>query len=235
MEKIYTLKNQHVLWYSLIGLSLLTLSLFSVGAVASANNDNGSNKSSSSMEDKKRSEITMESSGKITIRSATVTGISGNTITAQTTLGGAVLTWTISTDTSTQFINKNNRTLVYSDIVVGDVINVNGVMNSGSTLSLKATTVRDTSKTESPSTLGGQIFEGTLVTLPAAALPTTLGMTIQGVNKTVALTNTTVVLNKAWASTTLNTFVAGDTVRVFGYTPAGSANITAIVLRNATR
>jgi hypothetical protein len=80
-----------------------------------------------------------------------------------------------------------------------------------------------------------QTFEGVLSVVPGAALPTSLTMTIGSTQQQVALSATTVVLNKDWTPIALSSFVAGDTVRVFGYIPANSSTLNAIVVRNTTR
>lgn len=229
-----------------LALVLATLALFSMSSVASADSRGSEQERSKGIEralenvlkiKKEKSEVSINSNGSVTLQSATVTAVSGSQITASTTLGTSVLTWTITTDAATQFLNKTNKVVSSSEVAVGDSVNVRGVLVSGSTFAVKATSVRDLTKVVAPQPTSSvqQIFEGTLSVLPGSSAPTTLTIQIGGASQVVALTPTTVILNKAWTSAPLTSFASGDVVRVFGYIPAGSSSVTAIVLRNATR
>ncbi|MBV9159817.1 MAG: hypothetical protein JO019_04445, partial [Candidatus Kaiserbacteria bacterium] len=59
-------------------------------------------------------------------------------------------------------------------------------------------------------------FQGTLKALAGTNLPTTLTVTIDGVDYTVYLTAKTSILNNKKASVGLYRFAAGDTVRLYG-------------------
>ncbi len=230
-----------------------SLALALVAIVASSGTafaDNDHNKGIGSMmreikmvkvqkENTPKPEVSINSNGTSVVQSAVVTGVSGSTYTATTTLGTAVLTWNITTDSATQFLNRGGKVIVASDIVVGDVINVRGTFVTGSTLALKATSLRDMTKvtvvTPPVVSTDRQIFEGYLSVVPGATVPTTATVVINGANQTISISAATAILNKDWAGTSLTAFQANDVVRVFGYIPAGSSAVTALVLRNTTR
>lgn len=180
--------------------------------------------------------IEIKKDGLVNMRGAKVTAISGATISVSETLGSAVLSWTITTDAATKFDSKNGKVITLADIAVGDVLTVKGLIQSGNALALKATSVRNISKAVTPVVINTQqTFEGILSVAPGTSLPTTLTMTIGTSQQQVNLSSAIVVLNKDWVPLALNSFVVGDTVRVFGYIPASSSTITGIVVRNTTR
>ena len=79
------------------------------------------------------------------VRGATVTAVSGNTITATTALGSTTLAWTVVTDANTQVIASSSRSL--SSVAVGDKINFSGsLLGSATSLTVNANVVKDTSK-----------------------------------------------------------------------------------------
>lgn len=180
--------------------------------------------------------LEIKQDGTVQLRGAKVASISGNALTVTETLGASTLTWTITTDATTKLESKNGKALTMTDFAVGDVVTVKGKMQSGSALAATATTVRNISKALTPVVVNTQqTFEGTLSVVPGTTLPTSLSMTIGSTQQQVALSATTVVLNKDWTPIALSSFVAGDTVRVFGYIPASSSTLNAIVVRNTTR
>ncbi len=180
--------------------------------------------------------VEIKKDGTVQLRGAKVASISGQAVTVTETLGAAVLSWTINTDSTTKFEAKNGKEIALADIAVGDVVTIKGALQSGNTFVVKATTIRDISKAVTPVVVNAQqTFEGTLTVVPGASLPSTLTMTIGSTQQQVNLSATTVVLNKDWTPLALSSFVAGDKIRVFGYIPASSSSITGIVLRNTTR
>jgi hypothetical protein len=179
-------------------------------------------------------EVQIRNNGSVTLKGAQVTAVSSSTITAQTALGNAILSWTITTSGSTQFLNKKSQTIALADIVVGDEINLNGTMASGSALTVNATVVRDVTKVQNtPVSSVRDTFQGSLVSLVGTSTPTTMTLNIGGTNYTVNIPSTAIVLSNAWLPVSLSTFVNGDTVRIFG--TMSSTTINALVVRNATR
>src|SRR5438105_2503784 len=51
-------------------------------------------------------EVHINDNGKVLVRGAKVTGVSGNTILASTAWGGAAINWTVTTDGSTEFVRR---------------------------------------------------------------------------------------------------------------------------------
>ncbi len=177
--------------------------------------------------------------GSVVMRGATVSSISGNTVYVNSVLGSATLTWTVTLDGNTKLEARNGRTIQLGDIAAGDKVTVKGVMLSGSSLSLRATLVRDITKASqtTPVVNNGskQTFQGRLVSVASNGLPTSVVVTIGNTNTTVNLGATTILLNNAWGVIPMTTFQVGDTVRVFGYIPSGTNQITCLVLRTTSR
>ena len=90
-------------------------------------------------------EIQINNGGHVSVRGATVTAISGNTITATTALGSTTLSWTVLTDSSTKFIASSTNTI--GAIAVGDAISFQGSMHgNATTLTVDAKVVKDLSR-----------------------------------------------------------------------------------------
>lgn len=184
----------------------------------------------------KETGIEIKRDGKIEVRGAKVTAVSSSQITASTTLGTVNLTVTANIDPNTKVESKNGKPLPITDVAVGDMVTLKGMMTSGNSLTFTATLVRDVSKSLTPAvTDSRQVFEGKISVLPGATLPTTLTITIGSTPQVINITNTTTLLNAAWAPVSLATFQLGDSVRVFGFIPTGSTTVNGLVVRNVTR
>lgn len=78
-------------------------------------------------------------------------------------------------------------------------------------------------------------YQGTLVKIDGTTLPTTMTLNIGGQNYAVDLAADATVLNKARATVTLDRFLAGDSVRIYGFIRPDDddlSTINASVLRN---
>jgi len=179
--------------------------------------------------------ITINTRGDVTVKGANVTSINGSTITATTVWNGNTLTWTVTTASSTNFLYHGGKSSTSGVIAVNDNVNFSGTLN-GNGLTVAANTVRDNSK-EKSAILDQHTFEGKLnAAIGTTSLPTSFSLKIGNTNFTVNVPVNTPILNKNWASINLGSFVAGDTVRVYGSAEASSTNILdAVVVRDATR
>lgn len=220
------------------------LVVFATAQSASANNDNGKHdgwiKPGNTVKYIESSDagknVDINKNGTVVIRGGVITSISGNMIVVSTTLGSSVLTWTGNFDSSTKLESKNGKAIDLSQITVGDTVTIKGTMNSGSSLSLKVSLIRDISKAVTPVVANTkQVFEGKLTAQAGNTIPTTITMLIGSTPQVVNLSSLTILLNKAWGVVSLSNFQIGDTVRVFGFVPTGSTSVTALVLRNASR
>jgi len=102
------------------------------------------------------SSVNVNSDGIFHVVNAEVTSISGNLINAVTTFKNNVVNWTFATNASTTVAAKNNNTSLFSDIHIGDKLNVTGTLAAlGSTISVNATKVRDMTASSSIRTKTG--------------------------------------------------------------------------------
>lgn len=189
-------------------------------------------------------EVHINANNKAEVRGATVTAVSGSSITATTLWGSTTLTWTINTNASTQINDKDGKskkgndkkysTLTISDVKVGDRIDFNGDLNTTSTgLVVLAKVIHDRTMVNT-SVKVKDIFQGTLQSLASSTLPTTLSLKVGGTTYTVNIPVGTPIIKSNFTATTLSTFQVGDIVRVYGSLNA-SSTIDALIVRNASR
>ncbi|NBV77260.1 hypothetical protein EBR66_03815 [bacterium] len=134
-----------------------------------------------------------------------------------TLLGKNKATTTVQLSASTM-ITKGKRTIEFSDIRVGDRINmVEGMYDyPTNTLTVSKIDIYQDQKIFAP-----RVFEGILLST-SSSLPATIMLAIgtKGMKEyheyAVYLSGDTVVYNKAKKKTELSRFVVGDTVRIFG-------------------
>lgn len=89
------------------------------------------------------SSVRINHDGKVSIVNAEVTSVTGNLITAITRFKNTIVNWAFATNASTT-INVVNATPVPNDIVVGDRLNVTGmVTTTGSSLGLDAISIKN--------------------------------------------------------------------------------------------
>ncbi len=90
-------------------------------------------------------EVAITDGGKVLVRGAKVTSVSGSTVNTSVTWGTTVLNWSVSTNGSTEFLDaRGKKTGALGSIVVGDTISFAGTLTGvGSTMSALATAVKD--------------------------------------------------------------------------------------------
>lgn len=254
-------------------------------------------------------EIHIFDNGKVLVRGAKVTAVSGNTVSATTAWSSTSIAWTVATDGSTEFVRRSSGQSGVSEITVGDYISFNGdLVATGSGFTVNASVLKNwsTQQKKSASFIGkvlslgtnsfvltaeehgnvtvgvtsttsftkgdsnaafGDIhvgdkvlasgifnnalltleatkikiyvdknaeqhtFEGSLKTLPGAALPTYFVLTLsENTDVTVNLPVGISIVNKSYLVAALSDFRTGDKIRVWGL-QAGST-IDATVVRN---
>ena len=180
-------------------------------------------------------------SGHVLVRGATVTGVSGNTVTATTLWNSTTLTWTVLTASSTEVLGKNGddkrNALTLADIKVGDTVNFQGTLSAGTGLTVTARVLRDLSvvKPVKP-VLQKDIFQGKLESVASTTLPTTLGLKVGSTLYTVAVPLGPPILKSNFPAPTLATLQVGDIVRVYGSVSASNnTTIDALIVRDASR
>lgn len=89
-------------------------------------------------------EVHINNNGKVLVRGAKITSISGPTITATNTWGSTTMTWIVNTDTSTKSIRRYGGNSSLSEMSVGDYISFSGMLDTtASVLTVKADMIKD--------------------------------------------------------------------------------------------
>ena len=103
-------------------------------AFANDNKENKDNKEKSYVEELKRTgagpEVQIKTNGSDLIRGAKVTGVSGNSFSANVTWGLATLTAMVNTDGTTEFIRKYGGKSSLAEFTVGDIVSFQGTVNT---------------------------------------------------------------------------------------------------------
>lgn len=100
--------------------------------------------------------VAMNADGKVLVKQAKVTGISGGVVSASITLGSGTLAWTVQTDAGTKFYNRTGAAGVIGDIAVGDLITFGGNLQ-GNGFTVQALAVKDMTGAVANATIGGKI------------------------------------------------------------------------------
>jgi len=176
------------------------------------------------------SNVSLSANGKVNVVGAKVTAVSGNTVTASSTLGSATLNWTINANADTKINGSNTSGNTITNISVGDTINFQGILtaSSGSSLSLTATSIKDLSIVREPvrTTLAGAIKS-----IAGTVAPTTMVVASGNVDYTANIATSTSVLGSTWLTLPLSSFQVGNKVTVYGTINANNT-IDATVVRN---
>ncbi|MCE9643631.1 hypothetical protein K8Q93_00040 [Candidatus Parcubacteria bacterium] len=179
-------------------------------------------------------DIRIAPNGEVIVRGARISAISGTTLTAVATLGNTSMTWTVLTDSTTHFVTKGDKNTALSGLKVGDSVSFSGKLATAA-FSVNAKVVKDWSVTTTTPALERHVFEGKLTALSTTTLPTSLTFSAGSKIYTALVPQGTEILNALWATTTLNRFSAGDTIRVFGTLQSGSTSvIDTLIIRNAS-
>lgn len=179
-------------------------------------------------------EVHITDTGKVLVRGAKVTAVSGNTISAETLWGSAVMTWSVLTDGSTEFIRRAGGKGSVSDIAVGDLISFQGTLQTSvaSPLTVQAKIVKNWTPKPVPVPM---TLEGEIKTPPvSSSTPTTMTATFKDRDYTVNIASDTSILNFFWLRIPLSSLAAGHTVRIYGLVNSSSSTIDATVIRDTS-
>lgn len=90
-------------------------------------------------------EVHIQDNGKVLVRGAKVTAISGNTISAVTAWGSVILNWNINVDSNTELVRRFGGISSVSEISVGDFISFNGILltTASSPFTVQAKVLKD--------------------------------------------------------------------------------------------
>lgn len=100
--------------------------------------------------------VAMSATGKVLVKQAKVTSVSGSTINASVTLGSGTLSWVVNTDSVTKFYNRTGAAGVMTDIAVNDVITFGGDLQ-GNGFTVKALAVKDMTGVVTNATISGKV------------------------------------------------------------------------------
>jgi hypothetical protein len=171
-------------------------------------------------------EVHIMNNGKVLVRGAKVTGISGNTVIAMTAWGSVNLNWSVVTGGATEFVRKNGGTSSVSEISVGDFISFQGTLDTtmASPLTVAASVVKDWSIQKMNASL-----TGTVQSVNTAAMSFVLSSNGRG-NVTVMVTPTTNIM-KGDALATLADVTVGSTVAASGVWDAVANTLAAVSVK----
>jgi hypothetical protein len=156
------MKNKKII----LGLGSIFLGLaliFSVGSFVKADNENnhGDNNENEQKTQVHNVGSTLEvhifDDGKVLVRGAKVTGVSGNTISAITAWNNANLNWTVNTDGSVQVLRRFGGMASISEIANGDFVSFSGTLSAGPTFTVNANVVKDWSIQKAHATFVGTV------------------------------------------------------------------------------
>jgi len=96
-------------------------------------------------------EVAISDNGRVIVRGAEVTEVSGDTIRAKTEWGATELSWRIDTNNDTAFVEKSGSGSELSDISAGDYVSFSGEINEGEPVfTVSADAVKNWSLDEEP-------------------------------------------------------------------------------------
>jgi len=176
-------------------------------------------------------EVSIKDNGQVLVRGAKVSGVSGNTITATTAWGAMNLNWNVNVLSSTNIVRKFGSVSPLSEIKTGDIISFTGTVSSGtnSAMVVDAKVIKNWSITKQ--NVRSKI-EGTVKSVSGSTLPASIVVTAEGKDYTVSVSSATSVVNDAWASVSLSSFVVGNKVTAYGVVNDSTLSVAATVLRN---
>ncbi|MEK7514661.1 MAG: hypothetical protein AAB587_02455 [Patescibacteria group bacterium] len=231
---------------SIVGLTLATALFFAPLAFARdgrGNDDRDDERQSIHRDDDRQSvrklgstlEIQINDNGRVLVRGAKVTGISGTTINGSTAFGSTTVVWTVKTDDSTNFVNKGGKNFGLGDISVGDIMSFSGKLDlTASSLTVNAKQVKNWSK--NAINFEKHVFSGILQTAPASTTPTSFVFAVGSTNYTVNVPVGISILGKNWLALPIASYVVGDKVNVYGAIQSSTTPvIDASVVRNTSR
>ncbi len=167
--------------------------------------------------------VSMNAEGKILVKQAKVTSVSGTTINASVTLGSGTLSFIVNTDTSTKFYSRAQSAGTLGDIAVGDMVTFGGNLQ-GSNLTVQALAVKDLTGVVSNATVGGKVE-----TINASGLSVVLDKSGND-RKVTVQTNASTAITMNGAVLPFAQILVGDRVKATGSLSADGLTLTATSL-----
>lgn len=201
--------------------TVLILGGLAFSGIAIANDDRGG-------EDQGRSEQAKEihsngstlevhffDNGKVLVRGAKVTAVSGDSVRAFTSWGSVNLDWNVNVMSNSQLFRKTGGNSSIAEISVGDFISFQGtlVTTNASPIKVNASVIKNWSTKNVPVRT---TIEGKISSIADTSLPTTMVMNSGDKVYTVSISTNTSILNLSWLRAVISSFNVGDNVRVYG-------------------
>lgn len=102
-------------------------------------------------------EVHINDNGKVLVRGAKVTAVSGTTITAETLFAGSSISWVVDASATPKVIRRYGGNSSVSEIAIGDFISFNGTLSATGAWNVKATSLKDWSIQVKNSSFSGTI------------------------------------------------------------------------------
>ena len=165
--------------------------------------------------------VSIGNGGKVLVRGATVTGVSGSTITAKSAWGQSTLVWSVLTASTTSFVGKDSQHTLAS-VVVGDTISFNGSLDTTvAGLVVRAKTVRDWSATGVETTT----IIGTVGTISTSTQSFVLATPAHG--SITVTTSASTTFQKSGSASSFSAITTGSSVVAQGNYDASTKVLTA--------
>ncbi|MDO8522866.1 MAG: DUF5666 domain-containing protein [bacterium] len=162
------MRLKHIAYSGVVALSLASLALFAAQA-----DERGDKQFREAQAVGSTLEIHVTDSGRVLVRGAKVTSISGSTINATATWGSAVFNWGVVTDSSTEWVRRSGGNSSISEVSVGDFISFQGALDTtvASPITVKAKVVKDWSIQKRHGAFSGSVknVDGTAKTFVLAS------------------------------------------------------------------
>ncbi len=175
-------------------------------------------------------EVHILDNGKVLVRGAKISSISGNTVNAYTAWGSINLNWQVNVLSNAKMVRKYGGNGSISEMSVGDIISFQGdlVSTSGSPIIVNASVIKDWSIQKI--TPARTTIEGKIQSITNGIVVVRSG----DKDYTINISSTTSILNVSWLKTTVSSFAVGDGIRVYGLINSTNMTIDANVVRDTS-
>ncbi len=171
--------------------------------------------------------VAMGSDGKVLVKQAKVTSVSGAVINASITLGSGTLAFVVNTDTVTKFYNRNGATGVIGDIAVNDLITFGGNL-TGTGLTVQALAVKDLTGTITNATISGKVDS---ISTSTTSFVLDKSKSENGNDKKITVqTNASTTISLSGSALTFAQILTGDKVKAVGVLSADGLTLSATSL-----
>jgi hypothetical protein len=171
--------------------------------------------------------VAMSAEGKVLVKQAKVTSVSGAVINASITLGSGTLSWVVNTDATTKFYNRTGTAGVISDIAVNDLITFGGELQ-GNGFTVKALAVKDMTGVVTNATISGKVES---INTSALSLVLDKSKNDNGNDrKTTVQTNASTAISMNGSVLPFASILASDKVKATGTLSSDGLTLTATTL-----